>query len=36
MRNSAIEAAKNSIFVKDENAADLQKGTITYRFIIRQ
>lgn len=36
MRNSAIEAAKNSLFNKDENAADLQKGTITYTFIIRQ
>ena len=36
MRTSALQAAKNSIFNKDENAADLQKGTITYTFIIRQ
>ena len=36
MRASALQAAKNSIFNKDENAADLQKGTITYTFIIRQ
>lgn len=36
MRTSALQAAKNSVFVKDDNAADLQKGTITYNFIIRQ
>ena len=36
MRASALQAAKNSIFVKDDKAADLQKGTITYNFIIRQ
>lgn len=36
MRASALQAAKNSIFNKDENAAELQKGTITYTFIIRQ
>lgn len=36
MRKSAINAAKNSIFNKDDKAADLQKGTITYTFIIRQ
>ena len=36
MRALALQAAKNSIFNKDENAADLQKGTITYTFIIRQ
>lgn len=36
LRESAILAAKNSIFNKDNNAADLQKGTITYRFIIRE
>lgn len=36
MRNSALEAARNSIFNRDENAAELQKGTITYTFILRQ
>ncbi len=36
MLNSAKKAALNSIFNKDDNAADLQKGTITYTFIIRQ
>ncbi len=36
MRESALQAAKNSIFNKDDNAADLQRGTITYTFIIRQ
>ena len=36
MRTSALQAAKNSIFNKDDKAADLQKGTITYTFIIRQ
>ena len=36
MRTSALQAAKNSVFVKDDKAADLQKGTITYNFIIRQ
>ena len=36
MRASALQAAKNSVFVKDDKAADLQKGTITYNFIIRQ
>ena len=36
MRELALQAAKNSIFNKDENAADLQKGSITYTFIIRQ
>ena len=36
MRESAKRAAYNSIFNKDEKASDLQKGTITYTFIIRQ
>ena len=36
MRASALQAARNSVFVKDDKAADLQKGTITYNFIIRQ
>ena len=34
MRASALQAARNSVFVKDDKAADLQKGTITYNFII--
>lgn len=33
MRESALQAAKNSIFNKDDKAADLQRGTITYTFI---
>lgn len=36
MRESAKRAAYNSIFNKDEKASDLQKGTITYTFIMRQ
>lgn len=36
MRESARQAASKSIFVQDKNASDLQKGTITYTFIIRQ
>lgn len=36
MLAAAQRAAKNSIFNKDNKAADLQKGTITYNFIIRQ
>ena len=36
MRASALQAARNSVFVKDDKAADLQKVTITYNFIIRQ
>ena len=36
MRASALQAARNSVFLKDDKAADLQKGTITYNFIIRQ
>ena len=36
MRNIAINAAKSSVFAPDKNAAEKQKGTITYRFIIRQ
>ncbi len=36
MRESALQAARNSVFDKDDKAADLQKGTITYTFIIRQ
>lgn len=36
MLESAKRAAFNSIFNKDDKAADLQKGTITYTFIMRQ
>lgn len=36
MRQTAINAAKNSVFAPDRDAAELQKGTITYKFIIRQ
>ena len=36
MRRSALTAASNSIFNKDDKATDLQRGTITYTFIIRQ
>ena len=36
MCESALRAAKNSIFNKDENAPEIQSGTITYTFIIRQ
>ncbi len=36
MREIAINAAKNSLFAPDKNAVELQKGTITYKFIIRE
>ena len=36
MLKSAKRAALNSIFNKDEKASDLQRGTITYTFIMRQ
>ena len=36
MRESARQAALSAIFVQDKNASELQKGTITYTFIIRQ
>ncbi len=36
MLESAKRAAFNSIFNKDDKAADLQRGTITYTFIMRQ
>lgn len=35
MRGEAINAALNSIFTQDAQAAALQKGTITYTFIIK-
>ena len=34
LRKIAIEAALNSTFVKDNNAAELQRGTITYKFVL--
>lgn len=36
MRQMALDAAKTSVFAPDKDAAELQKGTITYKFIIRQ
>lgn len=38
MRDTAKQAALKSVFAPDKNAAELQKGTITYtyKFIIRQ
>ena len=36
MRQEAINKALSSVFAPDKNAAELQKGTITYKFIIRQ
>ena len=34
MHQIAINAAKNSTFAKDSNAAELQRGSITYNFIL--
>lgn len=36
MRNNALEVARNAIFMEDKKAPDLQKGSITYTYIIRQ
>lgn len=36
MRNNALEAARNAIFIEDKKAPDLQKGSIIYTYIIRQ
>lgn len=36
MRNMALEAARRSKFVADPNAAEEQKGTITYTFVQNQ
>lgn len=36
MRQTALDAAKASVFAPDKNAAEEQKGTITYKFIIRE
>ncbi|HEY9115310.1 MAG TPA: energy transducer TonB [Bacteroidales bacterium] len=34
MKIIAVDAAKNSTFVADPNAAELQTGTITYKFVL--
>ncbi len=34
LKRIAVDAAYNSTFVKDNNAVDLQRGTITYNFIL--
>lgn len=34
LRKIAVDAAYNSTFAKDQNAAELQRGTITYNFIL--
>lgn len=34
LRKIAVDAAYNSTFIKDNNAAELQRGTITYNFIL--
>jgi periplasmic protein TonB len=36
VRNMAVRAALNSTFSEDSSATELQKGTITYTFIIRR
>lgn len=36
MRETAKQAALQSVFAPDKNAVELQRGTITYKFIIRQ
>ena len=36
MRETARQAAMSSVFAPDTEAAELQKGTITYKFIIRE
>ncbi len=36
MQDMAKQAALSSVFLPDKDAAELQKGTITYKFIIRQ
>lgn len=36
MRQEAINKALSSVFAPDKSAAELQRGTITYKFIIRQ
>jgi len=34
MKKTAVDAAKNSTFVSDPSAAELQTGTITYKFVL--
>jgi TonB family protein len=34
MKKTAVDAAKNSTFVADPKAAELQTGTITYKFVL--
>ena len=34
MHDDAIKAAKKATFVPDENATDLQKGTITFKYVV--
>lgn len=34
LRKIAVDAAYNSTFIKDNNASELQRGTITYNFIL--
>lgn len=34
MKKIALDAAKNSTFEADQSAADLQTGTITYKFVL--
>ena len=36
MRTKAEEAARKSVFAADSNAPEIQRGTITYTFIINQ
>ena len=36
MRQMALDAAKTSVFAPDKDAAELQKGTITYYYTLRQ
>lgn len=36
MQQTAVKAALGSVFAPDKKAAELQKGTITYNFILRQ
>lgn len=36
MRQEAINAAKTSVFAPDKDATELQKGTITYYYTLRQ
>ena len=36
MRQEAINAAKSSVFAPDKDAAEQQKGTITYYYTLRQ